>query len=386
MHRRNFLRLTAMGGGMLALGPGFWRSAYAAPAQPGPGPYGPISATPDAQGLRLPVGFTSRIIARTGEPVAGTPYVWHGLPDGGACFSTGNGGWAYASNSELPLFGGASAIHFDGGGNIVDAFGILHGTNANCAGGPLLGRKWLSCEEWDGGNVWECDPLTPSQGIRRAAMGTFAHEAVAVDPVRRRLYMTEDRPQGRFYRFTPSSWPSLASGTLEAAKLTGDALAGTATFSWVKVSSALPVSLQLARFYTTAFNGGEGCWYDSGTVYFTTKGDNRVWAHTPGTGRVEILYDDDLYPDSPLRGVDNITASRAGDLYVAEDGNDLQICLITPGAQRIVSPFLQVEGHAGSELTGPAFSPDGQRLYFSSQRGMGNQGQGVTFEVRGPFR
>src|SRR5215217_430005 len=112
--------------------------------------------------------------------------------------------------------------------------------------------------------------------------------------------------------------------------------------------------------------------------------DNRVWAHTPSTGQVEILYDDNLFPDSPLHGVDNVTVSRSGDLYVAEDGDDLQLCLITPQPERIVSPFLQLQGHAGSELTGPAFSPDGHRLYFSSQRG--TDGQGVTFEVSGPFR
>ena len=40
-------------------------------------------------------------------------------------------------------------------------------------------------------------------------------------------------------------------------------------------------------------------------------------------------------------------------------------------------------GHAGSEVTGPAFSPDGTRLYVSSQRGFGEHGYGspgFTFE------
>ena len=34
----------------------------------------------------------------------------------------------------------------------------------------------------------------------------------------------------------------------------------------------------------------------------------------------------------------------------------------------------------GSEITGPAFSPDGRRLYFSSQRN-----PGTTYEVTGPW-
>jgi secreted PhoX family phosphatase len=100
------------------------------------------------------------------------------------------------------------------------------------------------------------------------------------------------------------------------------------------------------------------------------------------SSHLEVIYDDDLYPDSPLTGVDNVVVSRSGDLYVAEDGGDMRLCFITP--ERVVAPFLQVVGQEGSEFTGPAFSPDGQRLYFSSQRG--SDGQGLTYEVRGPFR
>ena len=42
-----------------------------------------------------------------------------------------------------------------------------------------------------------------------------------------------------------------------------------------------------------------------------------------------------------------------------------------------------------SEVTGTAFSPDGSRLYFSSQRGKSGFVAGTdghTFEVTGPFR
>jgi len=49
------------------------------------------------------------------------------------------------------------------------------------------------------------------------------------------------------------------------------------------------------------------------------------------------------------------------------------------------SPLLQVYGQDASEITGPAFSPDGKRLYFSSQRGPNGSGYGVTYEVSGPF-
>jgi secreted PhoX family phosphatase len=55
------------------------------------------------------------------------------------------------------------------------------------------------------------------------------------------------------------------------------------------------------------------------------------------------------------------------------------VVLATDGS---VSPFLEVTGQSGSEITGPAFSPDGSRLYFSSQRG---SSWGITYEVLGPF-
>jgi secreted PhoX family phosphatase len=342
-------------------------------------------SSPDANGLHLPAGFSSRVIARSGAAVASTGLVWHGAPDGGACFPRPNGGWAYTSNSELPLIGGASVIELDSVGNIIAARTILSGTNLNCAGGPTPWGTWLSCEEWELGHVWECS-LDGGPAKMQHDLGTFAHEAVALDPVRRRVYLTEDQPDGRFYRHVPSTWGNLSSGKLCAASVTWDnsqRLAGTV--KWRDVPDDLSARIWPISTYTTGFNGGEGCWHDGGLIYFTTKGDNRVWTYDAATERLEVIYDVALTPNAALRGVDNIVMSRSRDLYIAEDGGDMQICIITP--DRIVAPFLQLDGHAGSEITGPAFNPRGDRLYFSSQRGHNNSVlSGVTFEVSGPFR
>ena len=46
---------------------------------------GPLQA-PDANGLRLPAGFSSRVIGVAGQLVPGTANLWHTFPDGGATF------------------------------------------------------------------------------------------------------------------------------------------------------------------------------------------------------------------------------------------------------------------------------------------------------------
>jgi len=83
---------------------------------------GPLQ-DPDDNGLRLPEGFTSRIIGRSGMAVGDSGYLWHNAPDGGAVFTTADGGWIYVSNSESPalLTGGAGAMRFSADGDIVDA-------------------------------------------------------------------------------------------------------------------------------------------------------------------------------------------------------------------------------------------------------------------------
>ncbi len=76
MDRRAFLRLSVAGAGSVAIGGSLWRGAAAAAAQAGPSPYGPL-LPPDLHGISLPVGFFSRIVARSGAKVHGTSYVWH---------------------------------------------------------------------------------------------------------------------------------------------------------------------------------------------------------------------------------------------------------------------------------------------------------------------
>ncbi|MGW0986628.1 alkaline phosphatase PhoX [Streptomyces sp. NPDC002486] len=384
MERRSLLRAAVVGGTSAALGGTLWRgAAYAAPAQPGTGPYGPLGS-PDANGIRLPAGFTSRVIARSGQRVGTTSYTWHNAPDGGACYADGSG-WIYVSNSEINPSGGAGAVKFSSTGAITGAYRVLSGTRQNCAGGKTPWNTWLSCEEVDRGYVYETDPWGTNAAVQRAAMGRFKHEAAAADPVRRAIYLTEDETNGRFYRFVPSAWGDLSSGTLQV-MVAGSATSGSFTWADVPDPDGSPTATRSQVAGSKSFNGGEGCHYANDTVWFTTKGDNRVWQLNLLDNTYELAYDDSLVNGTaPLTGVDNITGSSSGDLFVAEDGGNMEICVITP--DDVVASFLRVDGQSASEITGPAFSPDGSRLYFSSQRGTsGSSSGGITYEVTGPFR
>ena len=400
--RRHFIQRVALASGALALGPAFWQRAVASAATPGDGPYGPLGP-PDANGLRLPEGFKSRLIARGNEIVSGTTYRFPVQPDGQATFATQDGGWILVTNSEFaPPDGGVSAIRFSPAGEIVAAYRILGNTTLNCAGGPTPWGTWLSCEETDSGRVWECDPTQPSQGVVKPALGTFKHEAVAVDSAGQRLYLTEDNGDGNFYRFTPESYPDLEAGLLEAASVAPDG-----KVRWLPLpkpnpgNGETPTRKQLPE--ATQFNRAEGIWFDSGMVYLATTGDEKIHAYDTVGERIDVIYDRAKIANAQLQMPDNLSVAPSGDLFVAEnheaeDGH-LDVMLLTPDL--VIAPFVSVEGGkhiydnpilGPSELTGPVFDPSGTRFYFTSQRarpvptGGGAPGPGEVYEITGPFR
>lgn len=431
LSRRRLLRALYYSGGAVALGPLLSACGESAPlagsAVRGRGrlnlPAGPLAnigplGPADADGISVPAGFVVRAVARTGTPPAlSTTYAWHTFPDGGATYERANGGWIYTSNSEVPGgAGGCGALVFDPDGSVVDAYSILSNTSSNCAGGKTPWDTWLSCEEVADGLTWETDPHGLVGAVAKPALGRFAHEAAVVDLRNRVVYLTEDEGDSRLYRWVASPGDysessgrlALESGTLQVMNIAGfedggypeiEQIRELLPVSWVDaVSPELPqgqvrddLAAGGAPVPGTQIRGGEGLWFHElpagvgsvppggtvptrGVVFFTSKGDNRVYALDVENQLVEVIFDN-AQIEPGFDDVDNVTVSPAGDIVVVEDlaatGRPIRMMVVVPNQP---ARILLEARHPGSELTGPAFSPDGSRLYVSSQRGPNQPG------------
>ena len=351
-----------------------------------PRPLRARSRAADANGVQLPVGLHAAGVIATSRP-AGAGHRLHlapAPPTAGACFA-GGGRWVGVRlqlGGRRLVAGGASAVRFQPDGSIDTAYRILSGTNVNCAGGPTPWGTWLSCEE-NGAAARSTSATRSSAGQGIAAARAWARSRTRRPPsipATGHVYLTEDHPSGRLYRFVPTTPGDLTSGSLHAASVVGHR---------GHLGARQRHRTGPERRRPPPFNGGEGAWLSAGTLWFTTKGDGRVWELDLATQELNVLLR--LTRPRRVRRCTQSTTSPchepSGDLFVAEDGGNLELCLIatTPACRTSSSPFLRVVGHSSSEVTGPAFSPDGTRLYFSSQRGA-NGVTGITYEVTGPFR
>ena len=459
LSRRQFLQTAGAAGiGLTILGKAepLFAASSGAHAVARTAGYGPLVPDP-ASLLDLPAGFSYSVVNRAGDalsdyggwPTLGTVPGGH---DGTAAFPGRRGGVRLVLNHELSLFaphpvradpaltydpsfeGGTTTVHVDRKGKRQLQYVSLAGTGVNCAGGATPWGTWLTCEEFelkadggliqkDHGYVFEVDPHEPENNIDPTpltAMGRFPHEAVAVDPIRGHIYLTEDAggPSGLLYRFTPNNrrhcYGALRDGgTLEAALVedlpdlsAATRIGGKHRVRWVPVPDPSAAELSIRKQFdhevsgiAVAGPGGpvtrsrklEGAYWRRGKAYIVcsfarlTDGsasdhDGQVWSYDPATRKIELVVryavNTDVDSDQP-DGPDNIAVTPSGGLILAENGGGVQHVL---GVNRRGESFLIARNAASdAEFTGPTFSPDGRTLFVNIQQ------PGTMFAITGPW-
>jgi secreted PhoX family phosphatase len=398
----NLSRRALLGGGLGSLGLVFSGARSEA---------GALNSSPDAV-LDLPDGFTCEVLQRAGDLMS-DGYVVPGRPDGMACFAGPSGSLILMRNHELRRNRGAAAFPADkppaqafdpkapGGvtrlvlsadGKVLRSNLVLAGTMGNCGGGPSP-WGWMSCEEHpvgDHGYVFLCDPaaevVQPPRKI--AGYGRMNHEAVAVDPVSKVAWLTEDRGDGCLYRFVPRDPVDPFSGRLEAMCVEGypdttplDAVGIPLSVRWVAVEDRGDDTLRQAAVAAGAstFSRGEGCWFANQAVTFAATsggpfGRGQIWRLDPAREELTLLA---VGGPTDVHMPDNLTVSPQGWVVMAEDNGERNHIRGLRADGTVVD--LARNARSRSEFCGVCFSPDGQTLFANIQV------EGLTVAIRGPF-
>jgi uncharacterized protein len=366
------------------------------------GPYGPLRPAADlATGLPLillPEGFQYRSYSWAGDAMTNgdpTPDLHDGMgvvatrgrgdelevtlvrnherARGRAILAPSRYDTTGRSDDGIVPAGGTTTLHFRG----REFHGVepsLGGTIYNCAGGATPWGTWLTCEETvfdltaQGGHrhgyVFEVRPDAAATTAKPlTAMGRMKHEAVAIDPVSKSAYLTEDNPGNScFYRFLPNDASGIpgsyeAGGRLQAPRVVGRAnvdlrrpsLGDTYHIEWIDIEhpDADPGAIPRAKsragdpgsgpYLQAQAAGGvrlskcEGICHRDGKFYVVDSeagvdamrrvghGDGAIWELDPAEGTIRAIFvaGRQLVADN----IDNICVSPRGGLLLCEDGD-----------------------------------------------------------------
>ena len=458
MQRRSFLA-ASLAAGLYPGMAGLLRAAASSNRHVVSG-YGELQADPRGI-LNLPPGFAYQVISVRGQQMTDGLRV-PGWPDGMHAFALDDQRISLICNHELTLTQSGlsawsgSACHDSDKldkaydyteGQKVAPGGVrrvvynikkrkierqelaLCGTLRNCSGGATPWGSWISCEEsvlqagqaglqHSHGYCFEIP--AKNSGLQDAIpirqMGRFNHEAAVVDPATGIVYLTEDRADGLFYRYIPTTRNKLFEGGLLQALAITSSQRSVSTGN--RGETAFPLtSAQAVRWVTLkdVDAPGDRLRYQGqalGAARFI-RGEGMVVENEPGSrqtriwimctsggqlGLGQIFYyrpsrhegtpketDDPATltlfsePNDPmlLRNGDNLALMPNGDLLVCEDHQQIQRLI---GVTREGNYYVLASNpRAASEFTGATFSPDGSTLFVNLQQ------QGATVAITGPW-
>ncbi|HWQ87411.1 alkaline phosphatase PhoX [Brevundimonas sp.] len=423
--------------------------------------YGPLIRDPNRL-LDLPEGFSYQVISQAGDTMDDGLFV-SGQFDGMGCFPLDGPRVALVRNHELgssgglhrnlgpggfhqerlglldpargydtykdgrPLPGGTTTLIYDlETRRTVRQFLSLSGTSTNCCGGQTPWGSWLTCEETEAapadadvvrehGYVFEVPAAATGlvAPVPLKAMGRFEHEAVCVDPRTGIVYLTEDKADGLFYRFIPTTPGKLIEGGRLQAMAFRDARGSDSSNNetriwsvgdwrevvWIDMEDVESPAGDLRRrghaAGATTVARGEGVFWGDGELYLTaTSGgpikrgqilryvpsrDEGERGETRRPGRLQLFVEST--DEKTLNMGDNLCVAPWGHLVVCEDNYSADIRNhvkgVTPDGKLYTIARNVFTGN--SEFAGAVFSPDGQVLFVNIQY------PGVTFAIRGPW-